>query len=61
MSLSSAFLCLIIFTKNCHIRNPFQRQQIGDLRGKVARIEAENLSLAQESTYWRNQILCLKR
>ncbi|KAL5963263.1 RAB11-binding protein RELCH [Taenia solium] len=37
------------------------RQQIGDLRGKVARIEAENVSLAQESTYWRNQLLCLKR
>nr|CDS18951.1 lisH domain and HEAT repeat containing protein [Echinococcus granulosus] len=37
------------------------RQQIGDLRGKVMRIEAENVSLAQESTYWRNQLLCLKR
>ncbi|KAM7542647.1 hypothetical protein Aperf_G00000007512 [Anoplocephala perfoliata] len=37
------------------------RQQIGELRGKVTRIEAENLSLAQESTYWRNQLLCLKR
>ncbi|KAM3187988.1 hypothetical protein ACTXT7_001223 [Hymenolepis weldensis] len=37
------------------------RQQIGEFRGKVARIEAENLSLVQESTYWRNQLLCLKR
>ncbi|KAL5108085.1 RAB11-binding protein RELCH [Taenia crassiceps] len=37
------------------------KQQIGDLRGKVTRIEAENVSLAQESTYWRNQLLCLKR
>ncbi|VDM18443.1 unnamed protein product [Hydatigera taeniaeformis] len=38
-----------------------ERQQIGDLRGKVSRIESENVSLAQESTYWRNQLLCLKR
>ncbi|VDD79438.1 unnamed protein product [Mesocestoides corti] len=37
------------------------RQHVADLRGKVTRLESENLSLSQESTYWRNQILCLKR
>ncbi|BHF70807.1 hypothetical protein SprV_0301386000 [Sparganum proliferum] len=36
-------------------------QQLDELRGKVSRLEAENLSLSQESTYWRNQLLCLKR
>ncbi|VDK80169.1 unnamed protein product [Dibothriocephalus latus] len=36
-------------------------QQVDDLRGKISRLESENLSLSQESTYWRNQLLCLKR
>uniref|UniRef100_A0A0V0J4T2 Uncharacterized protein n=1 Tax=Schistocephalus solidus TaxID=70667 RepID=A0A0V0J4T2_SCHSO len=36
-------------------------QQLDELRGKIGRLEAENLSLSQESTYWRNQLLCLKR